>query len=259
MVNSRTEINGAQLDLYIPDDVVEKKALMPLVLICPGGGYFFCNKREAEPVALFFNSHGIGAAVLYYSANSITHYPVQLIQLASAVDYLKQNASAWHCDKENIFVAGFSAGGHLAACLGTLWNKEKAIENYDCRIKGLILCYAVTISGEFENKKTFDNLCGCDQSLRSWTSVIDKVDGQTPPCFIWSTYEDAAVPVENSLFFACALRRHGIPFELHIYEHGPHAMSLATEFTAQCEAEKSQHVSSWKETAVSWLLGRASD
>ena len=253
MITERIDLGRAHLDLYVPDVVTENKVLRPFVIVCPGGGYFFCNKREAEAVALYFNSWGFASAVLYYSTEEGAHYPIQLVELASAVDYVKKKSGNWFCDKKNVFVAGFSAGGHLAASLGTFWNKEKAIAMYDCQVAGLVLCYAVTISGEYENKRTFDNLCGNDCSLRKWTSLVDKVDSHTPPCFIWSTYEDALVPVENSIYFALALRQNSVPFELHIYEKGPHAMSLASDYTSQCKEEMSSHVASWKSLAAHWI------
>lgn len=109
------------------------------------------------------------------------------------------------------------------------------------------------VSRRFENKITLDNLCGEDENLRAWVSLEDRVDSQTPKFFIWHTVEDEKVPVENSLIFASALRKNNIAFELHLYEKGPHALSLATEITAEREEEINSHAASWFDLACDWI------
>ncbi|MGN0831093.1 MAG: alpha/beta hydrolase [Candidatus Ornithospirochaeta sp.] len=232
------------IDLYLHDRVVRDT----LVLIIPGGGYFFCNPREGEDIAYAFLSKGFDAAVLQYSTKKGDFYPRQLSEAAMAMDYIKKNY-----DYKRIVLCGFSAGGHLAASLATLYDKEDAIKGYECRPDGCILSYPVLISGEFENKITLDNLCGSDAALREWVSLDKRVDVNTPPFFIWHTWEDEKVPVENSLFFASSLRKNNVPFELHIYEKGLHALSLGTEVTAGREEEINIHASTWFEYACDWV------
>ena len=236
MINKRIylseDVSAPYFDTYILEKVLNRDLIRPFVLICPGGGYFFCNSRETESIALSFNAVGFNAAVLTYSTGEKDYYPKQLLELAKAVDLIKSHDKEWSLDANEIYITGFSAGGHLAASLGTLWNKEPLLKQYDCRPRGLILCYSVLVSGEFENKKTFDELCGEDKTLRKWNSLEDKVDNFTPSCFIWHTYEDALVPVENALIFASALRKQKVPFELHIFEKGPHSLSLCKPFTS---------------------------
>lgn len=229
--------------------VFEEGVARPFVLVCPGGGYFFCNPREAGQVADAFNRRGFDSAVLKYSTGTGDYYPKQLVELALSVDLIKRTRAI-----KSLFVCGFSAGGHLAASLGTLYNKEPQLRGLNCKIDGLILAYSVILSGEFENKRTFDTLCGSDLALRKWTSLADKVDENTPRCFIWHTYEDALVPVENALEFASALRKNSVPFELHIFEKGPHALSLATEATAEKTDQINEHVSKWFDLACEWIL-----
>lgn len=235
---------SAFLELHLFDDDVAR----PFVLVCPGGGYFFCNPRETDEIAAAFNGKGFDSAVLFYSTGKEDHYPKQLVELATAVDAIRKLKVV-----KGLFICGFSAGGHLAASLGTLHDKEPMLKDLDCKVDGLVLAYAVTISGEYENKRTFDELCGDSVDLRRWTSLVDKVDSNTPKCFIWHTYEDALVPVENALMFASALRKNGVPFELHVFEKGPHALSLATEATAECADQLNLHVASWFDLASEWI------
>ena len=232
------------LDLFLHERIKSNT----IVLVIPGGGYFFCNPREGEDIAYAFLAKGFDAAVLQYSTNKGDLYPKQLIETASAIDYLK-NILGY----EKVYLCGFSAGGHLAACVSTLYDKEDAIKNYNCRPDGCILSYPVLITRRFENKITLDNLCGSDSTLRSWVSLENRVDSNTPSFFIWHTFEDEKVPVENSLIFASALRENNVPFELHIYEKGPHALSLATEITAQSSCEINNHVSTWFSLACDWI------
>ena len=219
-----------------------------LILVLPGGGYFFCNPREGEDVAYAFLSKGFDAAVLNYSTEKGDFYPKQLKEVALAVDYIRKNYGY-----KRVILCGFSAGGHLAASLATSYDKEDAVKDFDCRPDGCILSYPVLISGEYENKITLDNLCGADSSLREWVSLEKRIDENTPPFFIWHTYEDEKVPVENSLIFALYLRKKNVPMELHIYEKGLHALSLATEITAEGKEEINIHASTWFDTACDWV------
>lgn len=240
----QSENNIPYIDLYLHERAKKES----IVLVIPGGGYFFCNPREGEDIAYNFLSRGFDAAVLQYSTNKGDLYPKQLIETAKAIDYIKKTLGY-----EKVFLCGFSAGGHLAASVATLFNKEERIKEYDCRPNGCVLSYPVLISRRFENKITLDNLCGNDEALRSWVSLEDRVDSQTPKFFIWHTFEDEKVPVENSLIFASALRKNNIAFELHIYEKGPHALSLATDITAEREEDVNNHASSWFDLACYWI------
>lgn len=245
---ARTEMIAISASAFMEVHILDGDSPRPFVLVCPGGGYFFCNPRETDKVAAAFNGKGFDSAVLFYSTGKDDHYPKQLVELATAVDMIRKRKTV-----KGLFVCGFSAGGHLAASLGTLRGKEPMLEGLDCRVDGLILSYAVTVSGKFENKRTFDELCGDSADLRRWTSLVDKVDSNTPKCFIWHTYEDALVPVENALMFASALRKNGVPFELHVFEKGPHALSLATEATAECDEQIDPHAASWFDLASEWI------
>jgi len=229
------------------------------VLICPGGGYGFTSEREAEPIALAFNAAGFHAFVLYYSVAPRKH-PQPLLDVSKAIRILREHAEEWNIIADKIAVCGFSAGGHLAASLGVHWDnpllqdeQNQGVDIY--RPNALILSYPVISGGEHAHRGSFDNLLGSEpeEALLTEMSLEEQVNEKTPPAFIWHTFEDTTVPVENSLLFAQAMRRHGIPFELHIYPEGPHGLSLATKLTATDERHIDPHVATWMDLCIQWL------
>ena len=247
----------------------------PMVIICPGGGYDHTSDREAEPLALTFGAMGLHAAVLRYSVGP-SEFPIALSALAYAVSLVKENADKWHVDKDKILVQGSSAGGHLAACLGCFWNKKflsdtvseavgRAVEAEEIRPSGLILNYPVISAGEFghagSRAKLTGNLKNADSftdrkgvSIDDFLSLENQVSEAVPPCFIWHTFEDATVPVENSLLFASALRKAGVSTELHVFAHGCHGLGLATCLTAgNIGKEIYPEVNEWVTLARNWI------
>lgn len=244
---ARIYIDEERTDAYI-EFYEEPKGDRPFVLVLPGGGYFFCNKKEGKEVARAFTEKGFDSGVLFYRTGKEDHYPAQLIDCALAFDLIRTTYEA-----KEIYLCGFSAGGHLAASLATLWDKEERIKAYHAKPDGVILSYSVLKSGEFENKRTFDELCGSDEELRVWVNLVDRVDENCPRVFIWHTLTDEKVPVENAMLFASSLRRYNVPFELHIYQEGPHAMSLCDERTAECKEDLDPHVATWFDLACDWI------
>ncbi|NLK39267.1 MAG: alpha/beta hydrolase [Clostridiales bacterium] len=254
----------AELITYIADDTSElKMPPRPAILILPGGGYSFLSDREGEPVAKAFLAAGFNAAILKYGVGEFAKFPRPLIQTSLAMKYLRDNAEKFNIDPDRIFVIGFSAGGHLAASLGTLWHNSDLFSGYDIpygsnRPSGMVLSYPVISSGTFAHSKSFRNLLGnpnpTEEELNRY-SIEYLVDERTVPAFIWHTFTDKSVPVENALLMANALRRHNIPFELHVFTDGPHGLSLATEQT--CSAKESYinpHAAHWLTLCIEWLL-----
>lgn len=237
----------------------------PMVLICPGGGYRFTSDREADPLALAFLSMGYHAAVLRYSC-APARYPTALTELASCVKLIREHASQWAVEPDKLFVLGCSAGGHLAANLGTMWNQDflhQALEipkenAHILRPDGLILCYPVITSGEFAHQGSFEKLLADDpNNLRDELSLEKRVTSDTPPVFIWHTFTDETVPVENSLLFVSALRRANIPTEFHMYAKGCHGLSLANQKTNNTLGIKLQEeCTSWINLVHTWLEGQ---
>ena len=222
------------LGRYLDDDPNPKK---PLVLICPGGAYKMTSNREAEPIALQFNSIGYHAAVLRYSCKPAV-YPTALLEVAKCVQFIREKGEEWGVDTEKILVMGFSAGGHLAASLGVFWNKgeiTKALEvsAEEIRPNGMILSYPVITSGQYGHQESFRNLLGERyEELREKMSLENQVDQDTPRTFIWHTFEDTTVHPENSLSFVRSMVKYGVPVEYHLFPEGIHGIGLGNELTA---------------------------
>ncbi|MDR3552786.1 MAG: alpha/beta hydrolase, partial [Clostridia bacterium] len=251
------------LTSYCPDNTpeVDPDRKFPSIVICPGGGYEFTSDREAEPVALNFAASGYNTFVLRYSL-APARYPQALLELSAAMAFVRRHAEEFHVDPEQIAVCGFSAGGHLACSLGTLWQEPFIAETLklaagENRPNAMILCYPVISSGIFAHRGSFDNLLGTDApaGLLEKTSLEKQVGPGTPPAFIWHTFDDDVVPVQNALLLAQALRDHNVPFELHIFPHGAHGLSLCDSRTDTDTADflPSPKCSVWTTLCKAWL------
>lgn len=239
----------------------------PLVLVCPGGAYSYTSPREGEALAFQFLAMGYHAAVLDYSCAPAV-YPTALTELASSIKLIREHASEWRVNPDQIIVLGCSAGGHLAASMGVFWEEDFLAEALGVTDKkllrpdGLILCYPVITSGEFAHKGSIQNLLGigAEELAAGKNPLIEKmalekqVNAKTPPAFIWATYTDGSVPVENSLLFVEALRRAGVPTEFHMYPCGGHGLSLATYLTGSKAVQ--EEVSSWIKLVHTWIHSR---
>lgn len=259
MINQKIQLRENNPDVYMETYIIDvptdnpqgdtKK--YPTVVVCPGGGYQYCSKREAEPIALNFNAAGFNAVVVYYSVDIA--YPASLEDLSKAVVTVRENAEQWHVDTDKIIVCGFSAGGHLAASLGVHWNSESAVKREDGLNKpnGMILSYPVITAGEKAHRGSIDVLCGGDDSIMEKVSLEKHVTSDCPPAFIWHTFEDGAVPVENSLYLLEALSDKKISAEAHIYPKGGHGLSLSNEYV--CVDGGVPEVREWIKLAVNWI------
>lgn len=244
---------------YSPELMIEKR---PLILICPGGGYGRTSDREAESMALQFMAMGYHSAILRYSC-APAKYPTALLELASCIALIRGNAKEWHIDPEKIILQGCSAGGHLAASYAMFWQEDFIFEKIGMegpnkeflRPNGMILCYPVITQGEFAHRGSFENLLGDrEEELGELLSLEKQVNKDTPPTFVWHTFEDQAVPVENSLLLVSALRKMQIPTEFHMYPRGQHGLALANSLTATANGECiQQECSSWIGLAKTWL------
>lgn len=187
--------------------------------------------HEGEGYTYFFNALGIHALVLSYRLGSAGHrHPEMLQDACLAMRLIRSEAAGWGIDPDRIGVIGSSAGGHLAATLLTQWNTlDTPEEQVSARPDLGVLAYPViTLEGEFAHVGSRENLLGKEASaeLICRLSAQYHVTDRTPPCFLWHTGEDRSVPVENSLLFAGALRDAGVPFELHVFEHGTHGIGM---------------------------------
>jgi acetyl esterase/lipase len=282
------------LTTYLQDDSFGAEP-RPAVLICPGGAYLFCSPREAEPVALAFFKYGFQAFVLRYSVydngtgegekargtklphNLRSVYPAPLRDLGKAMLCVREHAGDWCVDTGKIAICGFSAGGHNCAMYSVYWNKPMLANYFKVEAKNLrpaasILCYAMT---DYVTLK--EAIPDQDADSRGMWQASDiayfgdykmnkdsyvqmsparLVDKNTPPTFLWATSEDALVPVRQSIIMAGALANKNIPFELHIFEKGPHGLSLATEETATKPEEINADAARWFPLCIKWLSKR---
>lgn len=250
------------MSVYLPDNSKEMNIdrKRPTIVVCPGGGYGYTSAREAEPIALKFLSVGFNAVVVHYSVAPAT-FPAALYELSYAVSKVRENAEEWNVDTNKIVVIGFSAGGHLAASLGVFWNKDFVKEYFgfkggENKPNGMILSYPVISSGEKAHRGSFNNLLGekaNDAEMLELVSLEKQVSEDTPPAFIWHTFNDACVPVENTLAMATALREKDIPFEMHIYPDGPHGLSLANDVVYGSYGGGYEHMQPWIDMAIRWV------
>lgn len=246
------------LDVYAADPV--GSYVRSAILVIPGGGYATCcADREGEPIAQAFMPHGFNAFVLHYSTctNSDKVFPAQLIEASKAMQHIRENAAQYNIDPNRVFACGFSAGGHLAASLGTMWHLPEVcaqVPDGVNRPDGMILVYPV-ISGKYHNS-SFCSLLGSHEPTQSqleMCSIENHVDHRAVPVFIVQSSNDELVDIRNSLILAEAYRNAGLTFELHIYPDAPHGAALANEITA-CGNEKwvVPAMAQWVDHAVCW-------
>ncbi len=218
---------------YLPDPAKASGAAM---VICPGGGYGHLAPHEGDHYARFLNEYGVAGFVLQYRLGSSGYrHPAMLQDAARAVRLVRARAGEWKLDPKRIGIMGSSAGGHLASTLLTHFDAGKPdaadpIERQSSLPDLGILCYPVISFGKFGHLGSRNNLLGKDPSpelIRELSNELH-VTKETPPCFIVHADDDSGVPVENSLQFAEALRRAGVPFDLHIYQKGGHGFGLGT-------------------------------
>lgn len=249
----------ADLALFLlpASESLPHRAEKPLVLVCPGGAYSYCSDREAEPIAAKYLAAGFHAAVLrYHCAPAV--FPTALLELAWSVKTIRKFAKQWHVNPDAVFVCGFSAGGHLAASLGTLWNEtflQKALGNGEWMPNGQILGYPVITMGEYTHQGSRENLIGGRMSdeMTHLLSLEERVDEHTVPTFLWHTAEDGSVPVQNSLMYAAALASHHVPFELHVFEKGAHGLSTCEDITSDLGNETVPDNQSWVDMSIRFI------
>ncbi len=254
--------SGGYLDVYAPFEVAGiKPKLRPAMLVIAGGAYTFISQRESAPVAVKYVANGYCAFVLNYSVN--TAYPVPLVEACMAVAYIRENASKYRVDKNLVAAIGFSAGGHLATMLANIYDEKEVFEKLGnktqmAKFNAVVLSYPVVTMGQFAHEISRDIITGNNPDLYEKLSMEKRVTANSVPAFIWHTFEDNCVPVENSLMLAEAYRRANVPLSLHIFEKGWHGMSLCNEeVNDRTEDEvKLEHVGKWFELSLDLLKAR---
>ena len=228
------------------------------VIICPGGGYgILAYDWEGTDVAKWFNSKGITAFVLKYrlpnSKFSDNPEIAPLQDAQRAIRWVRMNADKLNINKNKIGIIGFSAGGHLAASLGTLYKeknnfKEDSIDAISAKPNFMALIYPViTMQDNYTHKGSKDNLLGknLSKNLVDKFSIELQVSKNTPPTFIVHSADDKAVPVENSLQIYKALLDNNVNAEMHIYPYGGHGYSMAIG---------KSYLQNWTDRLYEWLI-----
>jgi acetyl esterase/lipase len=222
------------LTVFLPDPA---KATGAAMVVCPGGGYEHLAPHEGAIYAMWLTNQGIAAFVLKYRLGSAGYrHPIELGDAARAVRIVRDRARVWKLDPKRVGIIGSSAGGHLASTLMTHFDLGKPadrdpVERQSCRPDFGVLVYPViTMEAGRTHAGSRKNLLGTNPppELVALLSNELHVTKETPPCFIFHGFEDTTVPVENSLDFAAAMMRAGVPCELHIYEKGKHGIGLGS-------------------------------
>jgi len=241
------------LTVYLPRTMTQNT---PAIIVCPGGGYVnLAMNHEGRQVANYLNSLGLAAFVLRSRLGPRYHHPIELGDAQRAVRTVRSKAGEWRLDPARIGILGFSAGGHLAMSASTHFDPGAAaatdvVERAGSRPDFSVLGYPViSMTEPWTHQGSKNNLLGNnpDPELAKSLSGELSVTKETPPTFIFQTNADTTVPAENSVYYYLALRKAGVPAEMHIFEKGAHGVGLANDDPA---------LSEWSKVLANWLRGR---
>ena len=214
------------------------------VVVCPGGGYgALAMDHEGQQIARWLNSIGVSAFILKYRLGPRYHHPAPLQDAQQAIRTVRKRAAEFGILADRVGIWGFSAGGHLASTAATHFTE-------DSRPDFAILGYpVVSFTTPYTHKGSLRNLLGENPDAKLVENLSNElqVSARTPPVFLFHTNEDTSVPPENSVLFYLALRKAGVPAEMHIFEHGRHGLGLAHTDRA---------LSIWPQLLANWLEGR---
>jgi acetyl esterase/lipase len=231
------------------------------VVVCPGGGYgMLAVDHEGKQVAEWLNSVGVAAFILKYRLGPRYHHPAMLDDAGRAIRTVRAGKDRWGLDPHKVAIIGFSAGGHLASTAGTHFDAgkpdaEDPIERVSSRPDRLILVYpVVALATPYGHSGSLHNLLGDHptQELVESLSNERQVTKDTPPTFLAHTNADSGVPAENSLLFVLALRKAGVPVELHLFERGVHGLGLGRG-AAQFKIAPDPAFQMWPKLCETWL------
>jgi len=262
----------------------------PAIIVCAGGGYGYTSDREAEPVALAYAVKGYHTFVLRYSVAEKALFPQPFLDLGKAIETVRKNADRWFLDENKITLVGFSAGGHLVCTMGSIWNSnlfkdEPRIDESLIKPNSIVAGYPpidmylfdrdsivldenkplqyARCAADLSNPKinvtevlymtTFGKQLPTKEETDMYNASVQMNEKNMPPTFVWSTTEDALVSTKQTMLLIEALSRNNIPYEFHIFEKGPHGLSLANEQTSNFDYQTIPHVAKWFDLSIEWL------
>jgi len=243
------EPDRPSLTIHLPQSNVAHSG----VVVCPGGGYgMLAVDHEGRQIAEWLNARGVAAFVLRYRLGPRYHHPIELGDAQRALRFVRFHAADYGIASDKIGIWGFSAGGHLASTAGTHFDAGNAdaadpIDRMSSRPDFMILAYPViSFTTPYTHRGSLRNLLGDnpDPKLVASLSNETQVTPQTPPTFLFHTNTDSGVPPENSVLFYMALRKAGVPAEMHIYERGEHGVGLA---------QSDAILSTWPSRLADWM------
>ena len=245
------------LEVYLTENLIPDTK-RPVMLVCPGGGYGFCSRREAEQIAIDYLPLGFNVFVLTYTV-APARFPTQIREVAAAMELIYSKSEEWACDTEKVAIMGFSAGAHLASHYSTMFDCKEVREIFpeSKPVNASLLCYPVITADEgYSHSGSFENLVGhyplSDEELNRF-STDRCVKDNTPPAFLWHNSGDGAVPVMNSWLYAQTLAKYGIPVELHVFPNGCHGLSTCDKRTNGEIDKYVEHSAEWMELSKKWL------
>ncbi len=247
------DVDRPSITIFLP---TKNQASGTGVIVCPGGSYTaLAMNHEGRQVANWLNSLGIAAFVLKYRLGPKYHHPVEIGDAQRAIRIVRTHAVEYGVVPDRVGIMGFSAGGHLASTAGTHFDggnqsDPDPIQHAGSRPDFLVLGYPViSLTTPYTHKGSLRNLLGESPDSKQMESLSNElqVTGQTPPTFLFHTTEDRTVPVENSVLFYLALRKAGVPAEMHIFEKGPHGVGLAL---------RDPVLAMWPDLLAHWLRER---
>jgi acetyl esterase/lipase len=191
--------------------------------------------HEGRQIAEWLNARGVAAFILRYRLGPRYHHPIELGDAQRALRLVRFHGADYGVAADRIGIWGFSAGGHLASTAGTHFDKGNPdaadpVDHQSSRPDFMILAYPViSFTTEYTHRGSLRNLLGDnpDPKLAASLSNETQVTPETPPAFLFHTSTDPGVPPENSVLFYLALRKAGVPAEMHVYERGKHGVGLA--------------------------------
>lgn len=292
MINKKIYLNsGAYFETYIMNSEInyQEYRKRPAIIIAPGGAYAIHATKEGEPVAIQFMQMGYQTFVLKYSVGSDrahpekgilknAKYPLQVVEMLETIHIVKQNAEAWNIDENNIFLMGFSAGGHVCASCGVRWNDEEIVKQLsfvpkkdELKVHGIVLGYPLLAPNSKEYME-MHNVEGVKkvQEIMDYVmyqtnnptkeqiqklNLLNYISKDSIPTFIWHSIDDPVVDSRNSTKFISRLLECGVKAEYHLFGHGEHGKALENTLTHMKDNEIDVHLQKWITLADNWMKG----